>query len=319
MDLELEKFKTEIDLRAFAASHGFVLDRKESWAGSAVMRHPNHDKIVIKRDAASGHYVYFSVRDDSDNGTVVDFAMRQLGVSLGAARKALRTFIGLPSPIISPYPLLLRIDKDRIRVERAFAQMITATRHPYLEAERAIPREILESRRFVGRIRADTRGNAVFPHFDAEGLSGYEIKNKGFTSFAPGGSKGLWTSHRDQADNRLVLCESAIDALSFAALYPEKYTRYASLGGKPTAAQKELLRATAMILPASSMVTAAMDADRAGRELAEIVCEAVGAVPRADCRFESLAPENVKDWNDALRSRKPLAGGKNYLKHVRPA
>jgi hypothetical protein len=33
------------------------------------MRHPaTHDKIIIKRDT-DGHYVYFSVRDDRDNGS----------------------------------------------------------------------------------------------------------------------------------------------------------------------------------------------------------------------------------------------------------
>ena len=71
-DSELEKFKTAIDLRAYAAKQGYVLDRKDSWRGSAVMRHANNDKIVIKRDA-DGHWVYFSVRDDQDSGTVIDF------------------------------------------------------------------------------------------------------------------------------------------------------------------------------------------------------------------------------------------------------
>jgi hypothetical protein len=33
---------------------GYELDRKDSWAGSAIMRHANNDKIVIKRDA-DGH------------------------------------------------------------------------------------------------------------------------------------------------------------------------------------------------------------------------------------------------------------------------
>lgn len=308
MDLELERFKTEIDLRAFAASQGFELDRKESWAGSAVMRHPPHDKIIIKREAASGHYVYFSVRDDHDNGTVIDFAMRRLGGSLGTARKALRIFMGLPAPVINPYPPLVGINKDRIRVERAFSQMTAAMRHPYLESERGIPRDILEARRFAGRIRADKRGNAVFPHFDAEGLSGYEIKNKGFTSFAVGGTKGLWTSHIEDADNRLVICESAIDALSFAALYPEKHTRYASIGGKPTPVQKDLLRVAARVLPEESTVTAAMDADSAGCELVEVVREAVDAARRPDLRFESVEPKDVKDFNDMLRWQRGLRG-----------
>ena len=48
--------------------------------------------------------------------------------------------------------------------------------------------------RFAGRIRRDDKGNAAFPHFDEKGLSGYELKNVGFTGFASGGKKALWLS-----------------------------------------------------------------------------------------------------------------------------
>src|SRR6266849_10535825 len=116
----------------------------------------------------------------------------------------------------------------------------TSFRHPYLENERCIPAEVLELERFAGRIRMDARGNAVFPHFDAEGLCGYEITNKGFTGFAAGGSKGLWFSQAKPEDNRLVFCESAIDALSHAALYPAQDTRYASIGDQVNPQQPEL-------------------------------------------------------------------------------
>jgi hypothetical protein len=190
--------------------------------------------------------------------------------------------------------------KDRIRVERAYARMHVALSHPYLENERAIPRALLESRRFAGRVRIDGRGNAVFPHFDADGLSGFEIKNSGYTSFATGGSKGLWTSHIQSDDDRLVLCESSIDALSHAVLFPNPRARYGSIGGKPTPAQKELLRAAAAVMPASGTVVAAMDADEAGRELAEIVREAVALSGRQDVKFVRDEPVGGKDFNEIL-------------------
>jgi hypothetical protein len=46
-------------------------------------------------------------------------------------------------------------------------------------------------------------------------------------------------------DNRLVFCESAIDALSHVVLFPDNQTRYASIGGKPNPQQPELIRAAA--------------------------------------------------------------------------
>jgi hypothetical protein len=109
-DPELESFKTSIDLGAYAASRGYVLDRKESWRGSAVMRHPDGDKVMIKRDA-DRHYVYFSVRDEADHGTIIDFVQHRLRLSLGNLRKELRPWIGKNAEVI-PYPPLLPAAKD---------------------------------------------------------------------------------------------------------------------------------------------------------------------------------------------------------------
>jgi hypothetical protein len=46
------------------------LDKRQSWRGSALMSYPNGDKIVIKRNAADGHHIYCSVRDDADKEPV---------------------------------------------------------------------------------------------------------------------------------------------------------------------------------------------------------------------------------------------------------
>jgi hypothetical protein len=147
----------------------------------------------------------------------------------------------LPVPVFASLP---KTDKDRLKVETAYAAMRdTIDRHLYLELERALPSALLTEARFAGRVRVDDRGNAIFPHFDAEGLSGYEIKNTGFTGYASGGSKALWLSHEQPEDNRFVVTESAIDALSHAVLFPDDHARYASIGGKPNPQQPELIRA----------------------------------------------------------------------------
>lgn len=305
-DLELENFKTGIDLRVYAASHGYAIDARESWRGCAVMRHATGDKIIIKRDT-DGHYVYFSVRDDTDHGTIIDFARRRLGASLGVVRKELRPWIGMPSSAPPPYSPLPKVAKDRLRVYREFARMQDAPRHPYLENERAIPAELLASERFLSRIEIDARGNVVFPRFDTEGLTGYERKNRNFTGFASGGMKALWVSNAMDDDNRMVFCESAIDALSHAALFADDRTRYASIGGKPNPVQPELIRAAAARIPTGAEIAAAMDADEDGRKLAEVVRRVVELAGRADLRFQIQEPAGFKDWNDQLKARpKPL-------------
>jgi hypothetical protein len=227
-DSELDAFKRKIDLRQFAVSLGYEMDRRESWRGSTVLRR-DADKIVVKRNH-NGHYVFFSVRDDRDNGTIVDFLQRRQHLNLGAVRQILRPWIGR-SATPPQFPALQPTSTNRMRVECAYRGMANAQRYPYLERERRVPAAVLLSPRFAGRMRIDSRGNTVFPHFDAAGLCGYEIKNRGFTGFAVGGQKGLWLSHARPDDRRLVLAESAIDALSHAALFPdeEDQARYAQL------------------------------------------------------------------------------------------
>jgi Protein of unknown function (DUF3991)/Toprim-like len=305
MDSELESFKSNIDLRCYAREHGYRLDRKESWRGSAVMRHANGDKIMIKRDA-DGHYVYFSVRDDRDNGTIIDFVRNRQGLSLGAVRKELRQWLG--RPVAPPsYPALTTTGKDRLRIERTYARTREALRHLYLENERGLSAELLACERFAGRIRIDARGNAVFPHFDAVGLCGYEMKNHGFTGFATGGTKGLWTSHEHDRDDRLVFCESAIDALSHATLFANDRARYASIGGQVNPSQPELIQAAVARMRAGSEIVAAMDADAAGRKLSEVVRRAVELSGRDDLDFYDHEPSGFKDWNDQIRGRPKLS------------
>lgn len=303
-DPELESFKTNIDLRAYAAGQGYQLDGKASWRGSSVMRHPvSDDKVIIKR-GLDGHYIYFSVRDDRDNGTIIDFVQYRQRLTLGTVRKELRPWIGQPPIPVPSFPALPKTEKDRMKVEAAYARMEDAVNgHAYLERERTLPGALLALDRFAGRVRIDDRGNALFPHFDGNGLCGYEIKNRAFTGFAAGGTKGLWLSHELPDDARLVFCESSIDALSHAVLFPDDHTRYASIGGKPNPMQPELMRAAIARMPHGSEIISAMDADSDGRKLADVIRNAVALSGRLDLRFTVQEPFGHKDWNDQLRSK----------------
>lgn len=305
-DWELDAFKREIDLRQFAVSLGYQLDRRESWRGSAVLRR-GADKIVVKRNS-NGHYVFFSLRDDEDNGTVIDFLQRRQHLSLGGVRKLLWTWIEQPARR-PPFPKLESASPDRLHIEREYRRMVSAQQYSYLEHQRCVPAAVLSSARFVGRMRIDCRGNTVFPHFDITGLCGYEIKNCEFTGFASGGQKGLWFSHTRPSDQRLVLTEGAIDALSYAALFPdsEDRTRYASLGGRPSSRQIELVQATIVKLPEGAEVVAAFDADEAGRWLVTVIGGAVANVRnaggRGDLGFRTHLPaKEGEDWNQVLQN-----------------
>jgi hypothetical protein len=298
-DQELENFKSKIDLREYAGSIGYSLDKRESWRGSAVMR-AGGDKIVIKREG-DGHYVYFSVRDDRDNGTIIDFVQFRKNITLGQVRKELRVWTGR-GETIPVYAELEKTSKDRRAVETEYQKMEDAPAHPYLIEVRKIPAYVLATDRFVGRIRIYARNNAIFPHFDEEGLCGFESKNCGFTGFAAGGSKGLWLSQEMPKDRRLVLAEAAIDALSYAAIFSAQDARYASVGGQTNPKQPELIKAEILRMPAGAEIIAAMDNNAVGLELATMVGQAVILSRRSDVTFRVHVPEqDGRDWNDVLQ------------------
>jgi hypothetical protein len=127
VDDELDRFKLA-DLCAFAASRGYRLIRREatrsggtrsSTPSSLLMRHPvTDDKIVVRLDS-DGHWTYFSIRDDRDNGTIIDFALRKGASNLAQVREELRGWSGELRARWAPPPVGYRPADDLVRVRIA--------------------------------------------------------------------------------------------------------------------------------------------------------------------------------------------------------
>jgi hypothetical protein len=298
-DPELERFKTDINLSEYAASRGYALIARESSRASIAMRHTDGDKIIIAR-GEDEHWVYFSIHRPQRGGSVIDFVQQLDGVSLGGVRKILRAYLHLPAasrPRADCYAAKVeKTGRDRQAILAQVSGMATALTHPYLES-RKIPAVLLASRRFTGRIHTDAYGAAVFVHEDENGVCGYEQKNHRFTGFSAGGVKGLWESHQFPEDAALIVCESAIDALSHAALFPNERARYVSTAGAWSPQTAPLLRRAAESLNSGEIVLA-FDADAAGRDY-----DAAARAALAGCvhPIRSHVPATDKDWNDALR------------------
>jgi len=217
---ELDRFKSEINRTAFAAGLGYRLDRREISRCSAVMRHPVTDEnFVFSRDEHDGHWIYFSVRDAHDNGTIVDFLQRRGHRTILEVSRELRSWI--PGAATDVATGLRRADVtpravDRVAAAKAFAVARVVSIGVYLN-RRGIRPDTLALERFAGTFREDALRNVLFPHRDADGFVGYESKNHGWTSFSPGGVKALWQSRSFETDTKLVIAEGAIDALTFHA------------------------------------------------------------------------------------------------------
>ena len=304
MDAELERFKTDLNLSQYAAGQGYQLDHRESSRNSAVMRHANGDKIIVARQGP--HWVYFSVRDDADNGTILDFVKHRDRCSLGTARQVLRQWSGSPSPV-PPSHYAHRLDpitRDRAAILRDHARLTVTAKHPALVA-RGIPADLQAAPRFAGAILQDEHRNACFPHRDREGVCGWEIKNKGFTGFSKGGEKGLWFSRTKATDTALVIAESAVDALSYAALHPNDQARYFSIGGELNPRQPALIAAALEKMPRPAVVILATDNDEAGHKLADTIQSLAPPIPGLE--FKRPLPKIGKDWNDELKARRTAA------------
>lgn len=78
MDQELNELKAGVNLVEYAASVGYWVYKAKSCRRSTVMRHDNGDKIVFS--SGSKCWIYFSARDDQDNGTIVDFIQKRGGL-----------------------------------------------------------------------------------------------------------------------------------------------------------------------------------------------------------------------------------------------
>ena len=305
---ELARFKTDINLVEFACNrYGYRRERRESSVTSHVLRNEvTNDKVVVGRDK-DGHWIYFSIRDARDNGSVVDFVQRRGTRSLGGVRAELRSWLGTPRPDPGPdqRPPTRPIERDRLAIAASAAQLPAATNCPYLNA-RGIRPETLQDARFAATWTT-VRTNALFLHRDDDGVSGWEIKGSQYTGFCKGGTKTLWQSNPVGPNpSVIVLTESAIDALSHAQLHhpkPDGSPHYMSIGGNPNSTQLELLERAIRALPDRGVVVAAFDNDTGGANLTATIADLARSHHDRGIALKRHMPPFSKDWNEHLQRR----------------
>ena len=298
MNNEVDLFKTDINLSEYAASKGYELDKTESSRNSVVMRSSlSEDKIIITR-GQDNHWTYFSVGDTGDNGSIIDFIQNRERLNLGEVRKELRPWIAersIPTPINEYRKKIEPIVKNREGVIASFSKANSIQESKYLQS-RGLRLETIQNQRFNSMIKQDGRGNTIFPHYDHQGLSGYELKNNNFTGFARGGLKSVWHSQAKKTDTRLVLVESAIDALSYHQLKGDLNTRYISTAGQLSDHQKNIIKSAIEKMPRDSVIVSAFDNDMAGHKFSK---EIESLTP--EIKIQRDVPKLGKDWNDQLK------------------
>ena len=161
----------------------------------------------------------------------------------------------------------------------------------YLVTQRQLPSALLEPLIESGTLYADGRANAVFLLRDQQNLPvGAELRGTTGSSWhglAPGSKKDLGCfSIPAEPRPTLVLCESAIDAISCFALHPG-YRCLSTAGARPNP------RWLPSLLDQGYQIYCGFDADPTGDDMAHAMMAAHLAVKR-------LRPLQ-HDWNDMLR------------------
>ncbi len=163
----------------------------------------------------------------------------------------------------------------------------------YLASRRGIPQRTTNQLISSGKLYADFRGNAVFLLLGKEKKAvGAELRgtsNLKWRGMAPGSQKGRGFFYiRNQDSTKIVLCESAIDAISFFILDPDCLALSTS-GANSNPAWLPIL------IKRGFEIFCGFDSDKIGEALADKMISLYPTVKR-------LRP--VKhDWNDVLRSK----------------
>jgi hypothetical protein len=219
-------------------------------------------------------------------GGAIDLAMHLNGLDFPAAVAWLQRHFVIP-PDSGPPPAPRRLTlppPDRSR--------LSAVKH-YLVHARAITPAMTDSLIASGKLYADGRGNAVFLLLGKENTPvGAELRGTGpqrWRGMAPGSQKdfGYFSVPAPEA-TRVILCESAIDAISCFLLNPASLCLSTS-GARPDP------RWLPALLSQGLAVYCGFDADATGDAMAEQMIALHPSLRR-------LRPSQ-HDWNEILQSR----------------
>lgn len=219
-------------------------------------------------------------------GGAIDLAMHLNDLDFKAAVEWLQLhFSILPDAAPPPAPRRLTLPPpDRSK--------LSAVKH-YLIHDRAIRPSMTDSLIESGKLYADRRGNAVFLLLGKENTAvGAELRGTGperWRGMAPGSQKDLgYFSFHTQEARMVILCESAIDAISCLLLHPSSL-------GVSTSGARPNPRWLPALLSQRLAVYCGFDSDATGDAMAEQMIAFHPSLRR-------LRPSQ-HDWNDILKSR----------------
>lgn len=300
---ELDAMRSGVSAAAFLEQEGFRLDRAESSRRHQKYRRDS-EVIIVTHEGRGWWDAHGSAKGD------VFQLVQHLhpGMTLGHVRQQLRPLIGV-SPSAEPIAPARPERPDvpiptqwEARPELRGGSLVWE----YLARERALPHEVLRAAAVRDELREGIRGTAWFAHRDADSrLVGADLRGPQYRGFVPGSDKALFQLRTDPvAITRMVVAESPIDAMSFAAMDRHRSgTLYTATSGGMGPGTVEALNGLLGRLAASrdARLVVATDNDKAGHAYASQIAalgELQGMTPGR------VVPQGgLKDWNELLQRR----------------
>ena len=279
-----------VNLPDFLRSQGFSLKQ----VGREYILQ-EHDSLHIKKNEAGevGKWFRFS---ENRGGSNIQFVQEFMGLDFVSAVELLSNEKAIPfhSHIASK----AEPPKNR-EITLHESKDLSRTMH-YLHEARGLTIASLEKLTVKGRLSHEEKtGNAVFKIFDESGLLvgaekvGTSVSVR-FKSFDKGAANGYGFEMVIGEPKSTYVFESAIDAISFAALHSEQsdYRLVSMAGVKPSVVTETMKRYA--ISPEN--IYLCTDNDKAGNEFAEKLIARYPTMKR-------VTPNGAKDWNDILQGR----------------
>jgi hypothetical protein len=314
-----DELRMRIPLLGFAQANGYVLNRRKGvrWP---VLEHASGDRVILVNAHRPGNDGYFNPEREGDKGTIVQFVAQRLG------------WLFPKDPGLSVPGNVNRILHDWLQLpyhERRYqAKAALPSRHGAKVAEAifnpALLTPLTDLRWLLGRgirkatlrlppfrdqileYRSGGHLNTAFPYRRQPNgpIVGAELRNPSFKGHMPGSFKArsLWMSTPPVDAARMLICESALDALSHYELERDDRCVYVSFGGHLAQGQLKALQELRERLSTTRTIDVCLgiDADEAGDRYAHML---TAQFPDA----QRLKPEG-KDFNEMLqRSRKGIA------------
>jgi hypothetical protein len=307
MDVELERFKSEINLKDFFQELGYETDSKKSTRKTYVLKNAG-EVLIVSRDT-DGHYVYFNAQNPADSGTIIDYIQKRTGKNLGQVRKTLRAYMQGYSPsehLNTSNPSDIR---EYYNKERYFSTKWNELSKDIYEWQeiREISGETIKQNEFV---RTDENDNYYFAVFNEFGITGlYKTDNRmQDKKFEKGSIKGIWGNKKlNKGIKRIIITETPIDSLSIQELnklgeveYDESETLHIATLGRLGDEAKNTLEKVFNALPNAKIVLAT-DNDSAGQEIASEVLKIADNGKRETIR---VTFGDAKDANEYLQNVK---------------